>query len=324
MRRFGWLILAAAATACGSSSGGSGGGTGGSTDLMPGFQPGPVPDSTKGFQIVLPPVHDIGPGASVEYCTWTNITLSHDIWIKATQGWQSETGHHVILFYTDTPQPAWQSRVCNDADMASFRFATGAAGEGSSGMLNNIPGDLAIHVPAGAQIVINHHYLNATAKTISEAQSALNVFYADPNAKNVQASSLAMIDTGMSVAPGQNSVDFTCTFKQDFATWYMIPHMHNWGTTITIDHTSASGTKRLFDVEAWNASYAFHPPTLNYDPNQPYYFKQGDQVHVHCDYNNTTKSPLTFGAEMCVFFAGTVDPTNVGNIQCDTGDWGTF
>ena len=43
-----------------------------------------------------------------------------------------------------------------------------------------------------------------------------------------------------------------------------------------------------------------------------------------CDYDNTTKSNLTFGTEMCVFFAGTVDPTGMGNIMCDSGQWGAF
>jgi len=317
MQRFGWLVLAAAAVACGSGSGGSSA----PSDLMPGFTPGPAPAAGAGFQIIVPPVYDIEAGGSYEYCTWTNVTLDHDVWIKSSQGWQTETGHHVIIFYNTNPQPA-QTRICSDSDMANFRFATGAAGEGAS-ELNTLPGNLAVFIPKGSQIVVNHHYLNASTTSVPEAQSALNVLYADPGSTIERASSLVFLDTAMSVPPGQNSINVTCTIKQPFETWYMIPHMHNWGQHITIDHIAGSKTDRLFDVD-WDPSYAFHPPELKNDPTSPHVFNVGDQVHVRCDYNNTTGSPLTFGKEMCVFFAGTVDPKSVGNIACDSDTWGPF
>jgi hypothetical protein len=39
---------------------------------------------------------------------------------------------------------------------------------------------------------------------------------------------------------------------------------------------------------------------------------------------NTTKAPLPFGDEMCVFAAFTVDTNNLGNMLCDTGQWGPY
>ena len=255
MRRFGWTTLVVL-VAC--SSGGSGAGSKASTiPLMAGFQPGVAPASGTGFQVILPIVTDIAAGGSYEYCTWTDVTLDQDVWVKKSQGVQSDTGHHAIVFYTLNSQPAGQSRICSDSDMASFRFAISGTGEGVD-QSNELPGVLAVDFALGAQIVINHHYLNATAQDVAQAQSSVNVYYAAPGTQPTLASSVAFVDTSMNVAPGTNSTDFTCTVKDTFATWYFIPHMHNWGTHITVEHVSGTNTKRLFDLD-WDPSYAFHP-----------------------------------------------------------------
>lgn len=330
MRRFGWLILAAAATACGSSSGSGSAGpaTVDGVTLMAGFDPGPAPDPSKGFQIVLPIVNDIKAGQSYEYCSWTNMIAPEDLWVKSSDGYQTDSGHHVVIFYTQNPVPGGTTRICKDSDMASLRFATPVSGaevnKGSAHVdESSLPGDLAILVPKGSQIVVNHHYLNATTKDLAQAQSAINVYYADPNTKITRSSPLAFVDTGMNIPPGPNAVDINCTVNQDFSTWYLLPHMHNWGQHITVDHTSGSNTERLFDLD-WDPSYAFHAPTKSWDPSTPYMLKKGDTVHVHCDYNNTTSQALTFGAEMCVLFGEVVDPTMVGSLACDSGSWGPF
>ena len=205
MRRFGELVLAVAAAACGSGSGG-GGSSGPNTidgvTVMDGFSPGPAPAPGTGFQIVLPIVHDIQVGGSYEYCSWSNVILKQDAWIKESEGWQTQSGHHVIVYYTMNPIAAGTNRLCTDSDMAGFRFAVGAAGEGID-QVQLLPGDLAVHIPAGAQIVINHHYLNAGTKDLPEAQSAVNIIFPPAGAKITQASSVALADSEMQILPGK-------------------------------------------------------------------------------------------------------------------------
>jgi hypothetical protein len=323
MRKLLGLIFLVAAAAC--SSGSSGGSTGtpevDGVPLMPGFNPGPAPAAGTGFQIVLPAVSNIEAGGSYEYCTWTNVVLDQDVWVKESIGHQTETGHHVIVYYTVDPQPP-TTRICLDSDSAGFRFAIGAAGEGVA-QDNILPGDLAVHIPKGAQIIVNHHYLNAGEATVAQAQSSVEVLYAAPGEQITQTSSLAFVDTAMSLPPGLSSVDILCTLNNTYAAWQMRPHMHAWGSHITIDHISGSTTDRLFDVD-WAPDYAFQPPTTDLPPTQPYTFQKGDQIHVHCDYNNTTSAALTFGQEMCVFYAQDVDPDHVGNMECDQNTWGSF
>jgi hypothetical protein len=325
MRKFGWLVVAVAAAACGCSSGSGGSGgpaTAGGVQLMAGFNPGVAPDPSKGFQVVAPIVTGIGAGASIEYCTWTDIVLKHDIWINQTEGMQTESGHHVILFYEPHPK-APTTKICSNADMAEFQFGMPASG-GKTGT-TSLPGNLATHLPAGSQIVVNHHYLNATASTVAQAQSALNVYYADPSVPHVTSSAMTILDTELTVPTGASTFTLDCTVDKPYATWTFFPHMHNWGTHVIVDHTSASGTNRLYDID-WNPDYAFDFAAVSKAsaPSKPYVFQQGDKIHVECDYMNNTGAPMTFGAEMCVFNAFTVDSNNIGAWDCDHGHWGQF
>src|SRR5262245_31636354 len=99
-------------------------------ELLPQFKPGPAPLSSDGFQVLLPPVKDLMPGQSYEMCTWTEHILDQDVEVKSTESWQTEVGHHVILFYTTKHQPVGTTRLCTDDDMATFRFAVGSGAEG--------------------------------------------------------------------------------------------------------------------------------------------------------------------------------------------------
>lgn len=283
------------------------------------IDPGPVP--SNGLQIILPVIHDIQPGTDNELCTWTSTIVDHDLYVKGVQGIQSAGGHHIVVYKTMKYQPAGTTRVCTDQDMTTVRFVAGAGGEGVSAV-NMAPGDLSFTIEKGSQIVINHHYINASPKA-HDVQSAVNLFFADPGAKVIPSGALAVVDTNLHLPPGQPTVDVDCTMQKPVKVWFSIPHMHAYGLDITVDHTHAGQTERLFDTP-WVPEYTFHPPTMVEDPNAPKLFDVGDNIHLHCQWNNTTGGDLTFGVEMCVFFAQTVDDNGTGSIACDQGTWTTF
>ena len=329
MRRFGWLILAAAAaaaaTACGSGSGGSTSQpTQGGVQLMSGFDPGPAPDSSKGFQIVTPIVSNIQPGDSLEYCTDTGFIAPQDLWVDATQGLQSEGGHHIILFYTTNPV-AQSTHLCGNAEMSEFGF--GLPSSGSNGAKFVLPSNLAVKIPKGAQVVINHHYLNASATTVKQAQSAINVYYADRSVPHTPSSLMTVVDTSLTVPKGASSYGVDCTMNKTYTAWTQVPHMHALGTNITITQTlAATGeTKQLFDVP-WQPDYAFDFSAVDKqeNPSAPFIFNKGDKVHIQCDYLNNTGTEQTFGYEMCVMAVFTVDSDNTGSVVCDKGAWSSL
>jgi hypothetical protein len=325
MRRFvGVALLAAAVVSCSSgSSGGPSTTTQPTVALMAGFNPGPAPDPSVGFQFITPIVTNIEPGASDEYCTYTNIITTQELWVDSNQGFQTETGHHIVLYYATTPQPP-ETHLCATEEMAEFQFGMGAGGgPGASKFV--LPGNLAVHIPAGAQLVINHHYLNASATPVAEAQSAIDVYYADPTVPHTPSSMMVVVDTNLTVPVGASKYTEDCTVNQTYTAWSQFPHMHNWGTHVTITDTPiATGVaQQLFDMD-WQADYAFDFSSVaTTEPvGTPFVYNKGDKIHIECDYMNTTGSPMTFGAEMCVFANFTEDPNNIGNMACDGGQWG--
>jgi hypothetical protein len=281
-----------------------------------------APKPANGYQIILPTVKALPSGTDVEECTWTDLILDRDIDIRAIEGYQTIGGHHVGLFSTDKHQPAGTTRKCTDDDMATFRFSAASGAEGQDGK-NEAPGDLVFHIPAGSQIVLNHHYINATGAPV-DAQSAINIWLADAGKTYTPSGSIALINTAMSQPPGPSTLDIDCTAPNDFTIWYAIPHMHEYGTRIAITHSSGSTTDTLFDVQDWTPAYTFHPPSFIVDPSAAMIVKAGDKMHVHCEWNNTTQNNLTFGLEMCVGFFQTVDSAGLGNMDCNGGDWGNF
>ena len=302
------------------AAGGCGAGTPVNPNLLEGLKLDPAPKN--GFQLILPIVRGLEPGSSHEICTWTDRTLDQDVFVKSVKGFQTETGHHAILFSTKTYQTPGTQRECTDDDMATFRFAVGSRGEGQE---NVAPGDLVYKIEKGAQIVVNHHYLNASPK-VHDAQSALNVVYAEAGTPRTLSGALAIVNTKLKIPPGKSSMDIKCTLPREILAWSIIPHMHRWGVRERVELVSASDGKvtQLFDVTEWDDSFTFHPPEIARDPSNPFVMKKGDKINVHCEWNNTTEKSLTFGNEMCVSFAQTVDKENIGNIACDDGEWTDF
>lgn len=279
----------------------------------------PPAAAANGMQLRMKEVQNLHPGTSYEYCTWTDQITQKDLEIKSMQGFQTKLGHHVILFYTSKTLPPGTTRECTDEDMASFRFAGASGGEGIESVA---PGDLVHHVPKGMQLVVNHHYLNASQE-MATGESALNIRFADPGVKSVRAGSLAFVNTELKLPPGRSTMDFSCTMTRSEKIWRMIPHMHRWGTYTSVDIVRAGKAERMFD-QKWDESYTFHPPEYNRPLDQPMELGVGDQVKVHCEWDNPTSKPLTFGMEMCVAFGNTINAEQRENIACDNGEWTAF
>ncbi len=302
---------------CGSSSTETGEPAAQQPEMLPDLHVEAAP--SNGFQLVLPAVHDLEPGESYEYCTWTDKVVEEDTEIKSAKGFQTALGHHVILFYTEKKQPPGTTRLCTDDDMTSFRFALGTGGEGVE---NEAPGNLVYHIPKGAQLVANHHYLNGTPAKKS-GQSAINVRLADPGKEYVRSGSVAFVDTSLRVEPGKQSLDIECTMTRKMDLWVFSPHMHRWGSHIKVGLVAKEKPRQLFDLD-WRDEFTFHPPEIRADLAEPFALDAGDKVLVHCDWSNDTGKDLTFGLEMCVAFGQTINVDNLPNIACDKGEWVDF
>lgn len=288
----------------------------GGPETLPNLKVPPKPDN--GIQVITPIFRNIAPASDNEVCTWTDAIVAQQTDVRETQAFQTEPGgHHVVVYYTTVKQPAGTQRLCTNDDMATFRLLSG----GGEGIVNQAPGNLVYRIPAGAQIVLNHHYLNTTDAMI-DGQSGVNLKFADPG-NYVPSGNLAIVDTSLDVKPGAYTSTIHCAFDRDFKLWYLIPHMHQWGANEQVDLTVGGVTQRLFDTN-WDPSFTFHPPGIQVDPSSPMVVHAGDKIDVACNYNNDTGHDLPFGFEMCVVFGQFVDDTNTGGRACDAGNWLSF
>ncbi len=282
-----------------------------------------VPEKPEnGLQIITPIVRDLAPGTDHEICTWTDAIAETPLQVKSTTGYQTEPGHHIVVYYTTEKQPAGLQRECTDADMVAFRIVTG---NGKEGEPYEAPGNLMYPIPAGAQIVINHHYLNATDETL-DGQAAVNINFTPPGGTYIASGATAFLNSGLIVGQGTTTQKQHCVVDRELKMWFMVPHMHEWGKHIVVQLTragSATADEPLFD-KVWDKSFAFHPPEMKLDPTAPLVLHPGDALDTTCTWENNTGRDLNFGFEMCVTFGQFVDDKNLGSWACDDGHWTTF
>jgi hypothetical protein len=288
--------------------------------LLPGFDLPAAPTADVGMRFITPPTKGLEPGMSHEICAWTGVSFDHDVDLRKAAGYQMTAGHHIILFASKLNLPAGTSRECTDADMASFRQV---AATGAEGLPSEAPGDLVYRIDAGMYVVLQEHYINATDDTL-DSQSALDIFYAPAGGNYTPSHSIAFLNTQLDLPPGASSIDVHCTMQDPIDGWFSIPHMHQWGTMFNSSITSNGVVTKMWDNLAWNPNYMFSPPTKEWDITAPMHLLKGDDVDVHCEWNNDTSSDLHFGQEMCVFYMQTIDAQDKGNIDCDNGAWGSF
>lgn len=279
------------------------------------------PAPLRGMQMIMPIVRAVPPGADLELCTWTDKILDTDLDVESISASQAGPGHHVIIYTTSFHQPPGTSRPCLDTDMITFHYVVGVGGEGT-GYINKPPAGLSFYMPKGSQLVVNEHFLNASAKP-HDGQSAFTLSYADPAKQYIRSSNVVMLDLSMVAAPGRSSLDVHTTIQEDAAAWRLFPHMHQWGTHVLVEQEHEGVTRRLFDLD-WSPGYVFQPPELTGTVEAPLWLRKGDRVHLRCDWNNTTGEPLSFGKEMCLVNADVIDFDRRGSFVYDKNELRPF
>jgi hypothetical protein len=287
-------------------------------DELAGF---PAPPASQGFQLAMPPL-DLPPSSDNEICTWTDHIIDGELRVKEIAGFQTGGGHHLVLYSTSSHQPPGTQRRCSDEDMVTLRLIAAVAGEGASGSVNRAPSDLVYSVPAGSQLVVNHHYINATAAP-RHARSAVNLLVAGAGEATRPSGAVAFTDTSLMLPMGAASLDIHCKIPRPLRVWSLVPHMHEQGSHIIVELQHGGARTTLSDVQ-WEPGYMFHPPEMRRDPDAPLMLEADDELSVHCEWMNDTGAPLPFGREMCVAFGSTVEDSAAPSQACNAGSWFTF
>jgi hypothetical protein len=277
--------------------------------------------SGSGDPTTTPPVNTLDvetgtfeapPGESLT-CFYTSTTTEKELYITNATGQQGPGGHHITVYYTDTPKPV-QHHICSDVEMLSWHQIAGA--DTNKEPIIHVPDGAGIKIPAGKQIVIQSHYINTSGapETVNDTVSIDLV-----NASDVKQflNFFAMVDAQFSLPPHMQSKSVTtCDVKDDLNTVILLGHMHEMGTHYTLERVDATGKslETIYD-QAWQPAYMSHPPIMNHTLDAPYVIKAGTRLRQTCEWNNTTANTVTFPTEMCVNFSFYF-PDN-GWIECD-------
>jgi len=321
------LVAAAAilaTTACGSSGGKGPDGEKDTTDsktfpkeMLPSKVVPDLPLVVPKTDLEVPlftDIVDIEPGDDVTFCTFTDYIVDEPTIFGETYGAQSPTGHHAILQYATTPQEP-HTGPCKDMDGPIMLGGTGGKAIADTPTL---PENYGVEVPAGAQLVINHHWINTTEDTVP-GQSMVLARKLARGGNTVMAGSLPMLGLGWNIpAMGQLEYSTECTYSEDVNYVLALGHMHEWGEHISIDVKRASGETESLINEDWTpeAATTAGGGTI-FSLDEPYVINKGDTVRLTCKWENDTAEPLGFPREMCIFFGYTID----ANYFCANGTW---
>ena len=252
----------------------------------------------------------------VMLCTYLDYHAPADLDLVAADGFQSEYGHHALLFGVRSRQSPGTHK-CTDADMVNVRYLAGHGGEGATSL--PVSDDVAFGLREDEQLMIQTHWINHTDQVI-DGQGAfhLTVEPASPSAR--VADLFTWLTTNSAVSPGADgSAESSCTVGEELNIFLMGGHAHEWGTYITLTHARGDGAPEVIYETEWNGQYQFNPPRNEYSSAAPFVVRPGDKMSVSCQDYNDTGSMLTFPGEMCVGWAYYFPA--VREINCVNGFW---
>lgn len=282
---------------------------------------GDFPAPPEGGIQFLTPDMTIEPYTEKLWCFFDTYE-GEDVAIVDVDTYQSQYGHHVQLLSTKNDPDEYPDGMafdCTDretlpmTDMDPIYIAVPES-EGRTAM--HLEDGMGVELESGTRIVIQSHYLNTSAEAIL-VNDAINIGVTDPESVETWAAPFAHVLTDMPLPPGQaTSLPVDCAFEGTYEIMYVGGHMHEWGTTYSIDHVLADGTstERIYEVETWDALYRDQPPMNSYAAGERT-VQPGDRFVTTCNWFNDTDEELNFPEEMCATF-GMLYPSKVPLI-CD-------
>ncbi len=276
-----------------------------------------VPDLSNGGRAMFTDIVTIEAGEDVTFCTYLDYVTDEVIHLHDTLGSQTSHGHHAIMQYLTTPQEPG-TRECpadSDLDAQLGQILGGTGGEGNGAI--QLPANVVSEIPAGAQLVINHHWINTSNEAI-EAQAEMITIPPEPGQDLVIARSLAVVVTDFSIPAGERGeASGECTLQNDVQLLSMIGHQHQWGTHVRADRLGAA-EEMIFDHD-YNPEMISQPITTDFPLDDPFRFAAGDKVRMSCQWENTSDQPLVFPREMCVLFGWQIGADK--DATCYNGSW---
>ncbi len=280
-----------------------------------------APAESEGVQLVMDEFR-VGPGEEVMWCYVAAWSPSEDVLINSFQGWQHEEGgHHLVALGAQVPfEPGYNFDCTNIESMQSLEPLVLP----EPGDTSYLPDGYAVRVRAGANVIIQSHYINYTAQEILVRDVVHLGFYQGDDA--IEASYLILNHGALDLPPGEASAEVTCQLPESDTPYNMVNllgHMHEWGAAMDISHQPAGEDwSVIYDVPDWTPEFRDLPPTTIWEADDPFVMNGGDRFRVRCDFDNGTGENIRFPSEMCTSVSLYYPSATNGLLVCDE-DGGT-
>lgn len=247
-----------------------------------------------------------------------------DVFLAHFDGYQSEGGHHLLMFRSFIQEPAGTILDCtNPETMATLIPVISESAE--------LPENMAIRVSAGTQLVVQQHYVNTTDRELHVHDVADVHFLAEQEVETM-AGFLANTDVSFTLPPGQEStVSVRCIAPWDMNVVRISPHMHEHGARFqaSVDRSGGGQDPVGDDAEAepvvtvpvWQPAMRDLPPDVQWGREDALHLSAGDAFVTDCTFANDTGAALSFPKEMCAI-SGYFFPALEGQASwiCESGD----
>jgi hypothetical protein len=221
--------------------------------------------------------------------------------------------HHVIFSRATAPEPEGFSE-CDTLFRYTWQplFLTGA---GASEL--DFPENNGHKIPAGTQLVVQLHLLNATEEPVTESVAITMKRSSSADPKPI--GTYAFGSSAVNLPPSQTSVlEAVCTMEETVQLVAVFPHMHLLGTKMTFEvGKSEDAMEMIFERDPYSFDDQ-HVELLDLT------LEPGDVTRVRCSYDNPHDEVITFGEstmnEMCFLIGFSVDREGLMTCTSSGGD----
>jgi hypothetical protein len=254
---------------------------------------------------------ELEPGQERYLCYAT--TTEEELVIDGYESAGAPFLHHVVFSRANAPEPEGWSE-CDILFRYTWEplFLTGA---GASEL--DFPEGNGHKIPAGTQLVVQLHLLNATEDPIAESVAITMKRSSAEDPKPI--GTYAFGSSDVSLPPSQSSMlEAVCTVDEPVHLVAMFPHMHLLGTAMTFEvGKSEDDMEMVFERDPYNFDDQ-HVELIDLT------LEPGDVTRVRCSYDNPHDETITFGEstknEMCFLIGFAANREGLSGCTVGGGD----
>lgn len=318
------VVAVLALPACGDDGGSA---TPDASSTTPDAGPPPLlepPPAGQGIQLTM--TTELAPGLEAEHCKFVKLPAGETLWVNRDEVRYGQGSHHFLLYatsYTEIPTkkddgtPVDTSKVFDCSDGATNGWSVtkliGGSQNGEGDSLLRFPPNVAIQVPAGAVLLMNAHYINASDTTLTP-DVYINLWTIPQAQVEHEGDLLFLYNPLIKVsAHGSGRARWRCPVRHDITIANVQSHMHRRGVGY---QAGIVGQEPFYVGGEWQ-----NVMVKRFEPGLVVH--AGEVFDYHCDYQSELDHDVYQGPrstdEMCMLI-GSYYPRDPHTADCTDED----